>query len=355
VTARALLAAIATATALALTALVPACADRAAVVAPSAPVAVAVAVAVAVPSEAAACETCHAAIAGEWRASFHRTAFTDATFQTSLAMEEPKEHAFCTRCHAPAATERGGVAVGVDCVACHARAHPGQSHAGAGAGAGAGACAGCHQFTFGDGRPDLVQETVSEHAASIYAGVGCTECHMPARDGHKDHRFVSGHAPSQIARAIHVEAARDASRKNALRVVIRVDAGHAFPTGDMFRRARLVVFAEGPRGEIVADAERTFGRTWGGVASGQHAGAREQQSDTRIRGTWSEIIDLEATTAPIVRVRWTLIYERVVAMRGPHASIASSDTVAEGELSWRSERRRAPSTAAMSGEGAPQP
>lgn len=326
--ARALLEAIATATALA--ALVPACGERAAVVAPSAPIAAA--------SEAAAsCETCHAAIASEWRASFHRAAFTDATFQASLAMEEPKDHAFCTRCHAPAVTAtatatttaRGGVAVGVDCAACHARAH-----AGAGAGAGTGACAGCHQFTFGDGRPDLVQETVSEHVASIYAGVGCAECHMPARDGHKDHRFVSGHAPSQIARAVHVEAARDADRTNALRVVIRVDAGHAFPTGDMFRRARLVVFAEGARGEIVADAERTFGRTWGGVASGEHAGAREQQSDTRIRGTWSEAIDLDATAAPIVRVRWTLIYERVVAMRGPHASVASSDTIAEGELRW---------------------
>ncbi|MDB5212544.1 MAG: hypothetical protein JWO86_471, partial [Myxococcaceae bacterium] len=200
------------------------------------------------------------------------------------------------------------------------------------AGAGAGACGGCHEFTFGDGRPDLVQETVSEHAASIYAAVGCAECHMPARDGHKDHRFVSGHAPAQIARAVHVDVARE--KGNALRVVIRVDAGHAFPTGDMFRRARLVVFAEGARGEIVADAERTFGRTWGGVARGEHAGAREQQSDTRIRGTWSEVIDLEAPSAPIVRVRWTLIYERVVAMRGPHVSVAASDTLVEGELRW---------------------
>jgi hypothetical protein len=340
VTARALLAAMATVTTLALAALVPACGERAAVVARSAPMTAAAA------SEAAAsCETCHAAIAGEWRASFHRTAFTDATFQASLALEEPKEHAFCTRCHAPAATAtatataRGGVAVGVDCVACHARAHASaRAHAGASAsadtGAGAGVCAGCHQFTFGDGRPDLVQETVSEHAASIYAGVGCAGCHMPTRDGHKDHRFVSGHAPSQIARAVDIEAARDPGLTSALRVVIRVDAGHAFPTGDMFRRARLVVFAEGARGEIVADAERTFGRTWGGVASGEHAGAREQQSDTRIRGTWSEAIDLEATTAAIVRVRWMLIYERVVAMRGPHASVASSDTIAEGDLRW---------------------
>jgi hypothetical protein len=49
----------------------------------------------------------------EWEGSFHRSAFVDATFQSSLALEEPKEHAFCTRCHAPAAA-RAGVAAGCD-------------------------------------------------------------------------------------------------------------------------------------------------------------------------------------------------------------------------------------------------
>jgi hypothetical protein len=157
---------------------------------------------------------------------------------------------------------------------------------------------------------------------------------MPSRDGHKDHRFVSGHAPERIAAAVHVDVARAAPARAALRVSIRVDAGHAFPTGDMFRRARLVVFAEGARGEIVADAERTFGRTWGGVRSGAHAGARTQESDTRIRGSWADVVVLDDPSAPIVRVRWTLLYERVLAVRGPHVSVASSDVIAAGELGW---------------------
>jgi hypothetical protein len=292
---------------------------------------------VAAKATAAPCAGCHAAIAEEWRVSFHRTAFSDATFQESLALEEPGERAFCTRCHAPAATaRRDGTAAGVDCVACHAEAHAGAS-AGAGAGARASACGKCHEFAFDDGRDDLVQKTVSEHAASIYAGVGCAECHMPARDGHMDHRFVSGHAPAQIARAVHVEVRRERdarSGKDGVRIAIRVDAGHAFPTGDMFRRARLLVFGEGARGEIVADAERTFGRTWGSVRGGEHAGRREQRSDTRIRGTWAEVVELEAPSSPIVRVHWILLYERVVAMRGAHVDLASSDTIAEGELAW---------------------
>ncbi len=286
---------------------------------------------------AATCAGCHAAIAEEWRASFHRTAFSDATFQESLALEEPGERAFCTRCHAPAATaRRDGVAAGVDCVACHADAHA-RASASASASASGGACGTCHEFAFDDGRADLVQKTVSEHAASTYAAVGCAECHMPARDGHLDHRFVSGHAPAQIARAVHVDVARERDArggKDGVRVAIRADAGHAFPTGDMFRRARLLVLAEGAGGQIVADAERTFGRTWGGVAGGAHAGRREQRSDTRIRGTWAELVELEAPSAPIVRVRWMLLYERVIAMRGPHVDLASSDTIAEGELIW---------------------
>ncbi len=309
----------------------PGCRDRAAVapVAGEAPARVAATAT----ATAATCAGCHAAIAEEWRASFHRTAFSDATFQESLALEETGERAFCTRCHAPAATaRRDGVAAGVDCVACHAGAHAGGSES-----AGASACASCHEFAFDDGRADLVQKTVSEHAASMYAAVGCAECHMPARDGHMDHRFVSGHAPAQIARAVHVEVARERGGrggKDGVRVAIRVDAGHAFPTGDMFRRARLLVFAEGAGGQIVADAERTFGRTWGGVRGGEHAGRREQRSDTRIRGTWSELVELEAPAAPIVRVRWMLFYERVIAMRGPHVDLASSDTIVEGELAW---------------------
>ena len=242
---------------------------------------------------ATGCEGCHAAIAEEWQASFHRSAFVDETFQSSLAMEEPKDHAFCNGCHAPAAA-RAGVAVGVDCVSCHG----GSPHEKREANRGSSSCKTCHEFTFDDGRPELVQKTVSEHAASDFASVPCSQCHMPGRDGHQDHRFLSGHAPERIARALQVRITRG-SKESSVRITIHSSAGHAFPTGDMFRRARLVVFAEGARGQIVANAERTFGRTWGGVRGGEHAGARTQLSDTRILGSWQEDVELEAPSAPI--------------------------------------------------------
>lgn len=59
---------------------------------------------------------------------------------------------------------------------------------------------------------------------------------------------LAGHSPERIARALHVDVAR-------------TNADAILPTGDMFRRVRLVLFAERADGAIVADAERIVGRT----------------------------------------------------------------------------------------------
>src|SRR4029077_14481039 len=105
-----------------------------------------------------------------------------------------------TRCHAPAEEK----ADGVDCTACHAAPHAKPVRTAE------SACARCHEFTF-DGRAELVQKTASEHAASSFASVSCTACHATAKEGHTDHRFVSGHAPDWLARQVKVSAARTAS------------------------------------------------------------------------------------------------------------------------------------------------
>lgn len=254
------------------------------------------------------------AIAGEWASSFHRASFSNATYQESLALEDPKEHSFCNGCHAPARDR----SVGVDCATCHQATVAARD-----------TCRTCHEFNF-PARDELVQKTFTEHAASDFAGVACIDCHMPLRDGHRDHRFLGGHSPERIARALHVDVTQ--TKGDTVRVSIRVDAGHFFPTGDMFRRARLVVFGERADGAIVADAERVFGRTW----TGRIDGSRTEASDTRIRGSWSEEITLDATDAasPIARVRWSVVYERIVAMRPPHINLASSDVVASGDLAW---------------------
>ncbi len=64
------------------------------------------------------------------------------------------------------------------------------------------------------------------------------------------------------------------------------------------------------------------------------SGVAAASAMSAIAFVWEDVVELEAPAAPIVRVRWRLIYERVVAMRGPHVSLASSDTLAEGQLRW---------------------
>ncbi len=271
--------------------------------------------------------------------SFHRAAFTDDTFQRSLALEEDSARPFCVRCHAPPGDEQSA---GVGCLACHEgmngdATHTGHRAAQPAASASTG-CAHCHQFAFDpvhDGRPDLVQKTVAEHAASPFADVACVDCHMPRRAGardrtgktHLDHSFPGGHAPGFLRSGVHLEARRVGEA--AVRITIRSDAGHAFPTGDMFRRSRLLVFGEAPDGTVVASAERVFGRTWGRVRGGKHAGKRTELDDTRIRGLFEEQIDLGA---PVSRVHYLLVYERILAMRGEgQVTLISSDVLTEGD------------------------
>src|SRR3712207_728161 len=69
----------------------------------------------------AACESCHPDVAAEWRASSHRTAYTDPVFQRALAREPSP---FCRGCHAPEAPPEDEPParlgeIGVGCVTCH--------------------------------------------------------------------------------------------------------------------------------------------------------------------------------------------------------------------------------------------
>jgi hypothetical protein len=235
------------------------------------------------------CASCHAGETDEWRASKHRASFTDSVFQASLARERPEDRAFCIDCHRPNASHADD---GIGCASCHGSApHEAKKVV---------ACASCHQFTFA-GRDELVQKTADENARSAWSGVACASCH-------RGHRFQPSHS------TIAVDAHREA---DALRFTVRADAvGHAFPTGDMFRRVRLVAFAEDSSGTILAAAERTFGREWGAGPGPAHA--RTQLQDTRINGATSGELRFEATgqLGRIARIRWELVYERVLTADG---------------------------------------
>lgn len=315
----------------------------------------------------AECEHCHEDIAAEWRDSLHARAWTDPAFQRSY---EREQKAFCRSCHAPesdpgvAQVDEAAAHVGVGCVSCHV---PGERTEGASVLAGvtgradraphglmvstdfseAPACAGCHEFDFpdrpasGPGAHDMMQSTMSEHAVSRYADVSCGECHMPLVAGdagrpHRSHRFGSSRDPRRLREAVVARAWRESGG-----LVVRLEpgvVGHAFPTGDLFRR--LVV--EGERldahGRTLHIDRRTLRREFEVVRGPDGELRRIMTADLRVGASSEDGGAVEVFLEPgapdaDTSIRWRVIYEpaEFPPERGEHDS-PWRVTVADGRL-----------------------
>jgi hypothetical protein len=163
-------------------------------------------------------------------------------------------------------------------------------------------CEGCHQFNFpGDSgagaravfaTDEPMQDTHAEWSMSTAAteGTHCQDCHMPwvaTADGrrHRSHRFVGGSDLGLLREAVRVEgAAHRAGAHTVLDVtVLPGRIGHAFPTGDLFRRAELVVWPEGneARAQTLAMA-REFRPVLERDPRGRPVFVRRQSLDTRV-------------------------------------------------------------------------
>lgn len=275
----------------------------------------------------AACVECHPVQARQWERSGHRVAYTRATFTRAL-QQEPR--AFCRGCHAPEAdprraTDAGAAAIGVACVTCHVvdgeilaapgedtgRGHPVRREP---AFAEVDACARCHEFEFEDGhrrwKPSLMQSTVSEHRRSAARTTACSGCHMPTmHDGHRDHTFAASRDPAVVRSAVDVSATRDGC---TVRIELTPqELGHAFPTGDLFRRIEVRVEAD----DFIA--RRHLARHFGALRSGTGP-ARVEIADDRVGpGPDPRIVTLEVPRdhcrSP---VRWAVEYQRVQELPG---------------------------------------
>lgn len=308
------------------------------------------------PAQNAACEGCHAEIAAEHRGSFHRRSQDDPAYQRAFAVEPLP---FCQRCHAPEADAFLPVppplaALGTGCVTCHVtgdgailaapRARDAQRRIAPHAvlrdarfGA-EGACVGCHDFAFPDGvarrHSEPMQATVAEHRASPWASFSCAACHMErAADGHRRHDFAASRSPARIRAAATASAAR--LGPGTLRVHLVVgDVGHAFPTGDLFRRLTVSAEVEGDDHAVIAHAERHLARHFGEARLGL-AGARTQVSDDRL-GVGGPERDVDLALGPEAEglpIAWRVAYERVehpLSRDGEQALVEGSIVVAEG-------------------------
>jgi hypothetical protein len=289
-------------------------------------------------SREASCASCHAREAEEWRTSLHHASFSDGDFQKSFAAE-PLD--FCFGCHAPLAKDRAdrhGTDLGVGCASCHPGVHGAASgnvaaatgtdvnrgaH-GPGGGRGAASCNPCHQFSFPD-RAELMQKTVDEHQKASM-GKSCVECHMSPRPGGRDHTFRTSRDADLLRRSLAVDEAR--LTKDSVELTLRtVDVGHAFPTGDLFRRILVRVWTENGEGAITSDAEIVLGRRFEHRPGG--LGAAMERSDDRILGSRHITVPVPPGAArAAVRIR----YDRVAVDAPQRLAIFGSTPLFERDL-----------------------
>lgn len=285
----------------------------------------------------AACTRCHGSIAREHEASLHARSFTDESFQKGYAIEP---EAFCRSCHAPeskpdAQPDAFARTHGVSCVSCHAPS-------GAANGAvlaspstrassaphaitrvpdfGTRACTSCHDFAFpgaeAHGEKGRMQKTAREHAASPDRDRSCASCHMTRGEGHAAHGFAVASDRTLLASALDVLAARDPDGR-ARFVVSARGVGHAFPTGDLFRR--LVLRVKTPRGPI----EHAFERRFRAERDASGAPVRFETVDTRLSPSRTVVLAAPAGST------WEVVYQRVtaVAQTPPFAATVESEMV----------------------------
>ncbi|HVH97880.1 MAG TPA: multiheme c-type cytochrome, partial [Enhygromyxa sp.] len=207
------------------------------------------------------CEQCHDEVAEQWARSRHHAAFTNPDFARSYA-REPLD--FCRDCHAPALPRMAATdaeQLGVGCIDCH---FDGQTLLAAGSPSqtssaphalrytaefGTRSCARCHEFDFPEQswrHGSMMQTTMREHQASPHADRSCATCHMPSAD----HAFGSTRDDEAMRRAVSITARRDG---DALVLTLTpIGVGHAFPTGDLFRRLELHAELVSRDGETLA-------------------------------------------------------------------------------------------------------
>lgn len=297
------------------------------------------------------CVGCHETTATQWASSRHHTAFTNPDFTRSYA-REPLD--FCRDCHAPGFT-RADVAperaaeVGVGCIDCHL---DGDTLLTGPAASGTGdeqvphalrrssdfatqACARCHEFDFPEHssrRGAMMQTTMREHAASDHAARSCADCHMPG----DDHAFASTRDPEAMRRALSIAARREG---DVLVLALRPEnVGHAFPTGDLFRRLELHAELVTPEGQIVASTTRYLARHFSprrrpdgrlNYADKQHVRDDRPTDATELR------LELDAPQTEHTKLRWWVDYERVDhrdAAAPEHSTLAGEIRLAEGTL-----------------------
>jgi hypothetical protein len=276
------------------------------------------------------CASCHSEIAREWKASLHHQSATNAAFVRAL---EREPLSFCRDCHTPSTRDNG-----IGCTDCHA----GLPNEHATTHLPAKDCAACHEFAFPRGLGEgLMQKTVAEHEASAFADTACASCHMRSVTGekkHRDHRFEV--TPEMMKRAMVAGVTRASESRAAVRLKLGT-VGHAFPTGDLFRRLSVEVESLDDEGSVLTRRRRYLSRHFTGKV------IRVDGPDDRIGGSALEpCFEIDVGRLGANRpIRIAITHERVEEPRSAReedAYVGARTLIWERHLEPASERRPCP-------------
>lgn len=149
---------------------------------------------------------------------------------------------------------------------------------------------------------------------------------MPRRDalgGRRDHGFSASRDPQMLRAAVEIEATR--TGVETVQIVLTPAAiGHAFPTGDLYRRVVVVARVEGTMIGDVAVLGRSF------------IDGHRRETDTRLGadGDYTpRVLALSLPGADARAVEWVVAYERA-DMPGDdgEATLFGSVQLASGRL-----------------------
>lgn len=284
----------------------------------------------------------------------HRNSHSNASYQRQFNRQPL---AFCQACHAPEADPLAKIVpatlseMGVGCVTCHVQNDAIISVTGARANATphalkptaelgtAAACAACHQFPFPSslklGVPTLMQSTIQEHQGSPFSAASCAQCHMPFRNGHRNHTFAVTQDDVVIQNAVSVGVARTGARI-AFRLASR-GVGHAVPTGDLFRRIALRAEVVDLTGKTLESQTRYLSRHFGFMRGSDGQFLKMEVGDDRLPATGevrsvAMVFGDDATSQPI---RYRVSYQRVdlpTGVQEEQAHVESEVVLAQGVL-----------------------
>ena len=146
----------------------------------------------------------------------------------------------------------------------------------------------------------------------------------------RGHGFEVASDPAMLRRALVAKVTR--TDESVVFDLAPGEVGHAFPTGDLFRRLLLVAEVVGDDYQLVAHAEHALGRHFR-FETGAHGGKFQRElSDDRVQNVPQQV---DLRIGPLARgqpIRWRIEWQRVQVMHEEHAVIADTVMIASGAI-----------------------